>query len=80
MSPRAEAVDGGYESGLIRDPDEGARVGVLLEPGGDVLGVPGSGPEDGDVLQRPADKRLVDVIPNGLDLEYGCRDEAAKVL
>lgn len=80
VSPRADAVDGGDESSLIRDPDKGTRVRVLLEPEGDVLGVAGSRLEDGDVLQRPAGKRLVHVIPNGLDLECGCRYEAAKVI
>lgn len=79
VSPRAEAVDGGYKSSLIRHPDKGARVGVFLEPEGDVLSVRGIGPEDRDVLQRPAGKRLVHVIPNGLNLECGCGDKAVKV-
>ena len=81
MSPRAEAVDGGDESGVgIRGPDEGARVGVLLETHRGVLGLAGFGLEDKDVFQRPASKRLVHVISDGLDLEVVCWSEVVGVV
>ena len=81
VSPRAEAVDSGDDRSLagIGGPDQGTGVGVFLEPDGDILGLPGPGPEDGDVFQRPAGKRLVHVISNGLELELVCHDEAFRV-